>query len=148
MSVARIFQVFNIPLLPLVGSLDEPHEKCFQAIDISIIAIQSRVNTKGPRKSYWSVKSGANTHAIIKVLMIPKPKKRLKNPGERAWLTFRANYLQGKKTFEGYYICELCGLWIEYCEVDHIQKRSLRPDLVLDASNLRILCGPCHKKVT
>lgn len=34
----------------------------------------------------------------------------------------------------------------EYITVDHIIKRSVRPDLVFEPSNFQVLCQPCHYK--
>lgn len=44
----------------------------------------------------------------------------------------------------GYYECNYCHKWLHYIEVDHIIKRSVRPDLVFDKSNLQLLCHSCH----
>lgn len=63
------------------------------------------------------------------------------------WLKFRKAFLKGKKNFEGYYICSLCGRWVENIEVDHIIKRSVAPDKVFDESNLRLLCSSCHRNI-
>lgn len=63
------------------------------------------------------------------------------------WLKFRKKFLKGKKNFEGYYICEKCGRWVENIEVDHIIKRSIAPDKVFDETNLRLLCNSCHRSV-
>lgn len=60
------------------------------------------------------------------------------------WIKFRKKFLEGKKNFEGYYTCEICGRWKEYIEVDHIIKRSVAPDKVFDETNLRLLCHDCH----
>lgn len=70
------------------------------------------------------------------------------NKGKKAseWLNFRAKYLVGKKTHQGRYICNDCGLHVENIEVDHIIKRSQRPDLVFDTNNLQLLCHSCHQK--
>lgn len=64
------------------------------------------------------------------------------------WLKFRKEYLKGKENFEGYYICELGREWTKSPELDHIEQRSLRPDLIFEESNIRILCTNCHRKVT
>lgn len=63
------------------------------------------------------------------------------------WLKFRKSFLKGKRNFEGYYTCSLCNKWVEYIEVDHIQKRSVAPHRVMDETNLRLLCGNCHLDV-
>ena len=64
------------------------------------------------------------------------------------WATFRRNFLKGKKNFQDYYICEICGSWVKNIEVDHIVKRSIAPNRVFDETNLRLLCPPCHRSVT
>lgn len=63
------------------------------------------------------------------------------------WLKFRAKFLKGKKNFQGYYVCERKGEWVKYIEVDHIIKRSIAPDRVLDETNLRLLCHDCHIEI-
>lgn len=45
------------------------------------------------------------------------------------------------------YQCQKCGLRT-WGEVDHIQPRHARPDLIWDASNLQLLCRTCHIKKT
>lgn len=40
--------------------------------------------------------------------------------------------------------CSFCGSK-ERLELDHIEPVSKRPDLVMETSNARILCNPCHK---
>lgn len=66
---------------------------------------------------------------------------------QKEWLKFRAKYLKGKKNFQGYYVCERKGEWVTNIEVDHIVKRSIDPSRVLDETNLRLLCPPCHREV-
>ena len=61
------------------------------------------------------------------------------------WLKFRKGFLKDKKNFQGYYICSLCGKWVENIEVDHIIKRSIAPDRVFDETNLQLLCNICHR---
>lgn len=60
------------------------------------------------------------------------------------WITFRRNYLKGKQNWEGYYECDNCRSWVVFIDVHHIIKRSVRPDLVYDIQNLRLLCRACH----
>lgn len=64
------------------------------------------------------------------------------------WLKFRKAFLKGKKNFEGYYICQHCGRWLENIEVDHIKGRGSHPELVFDKNNLQLLCNSCHRKKT
>lgn len=63
------------------------------------------------------------------------------------WLAFRRKFLKGKKNHQGYYVCERKGEWVTNIEVDHIIKRSIAPDRVLDETNLRLLCPECHREV-
>ena len=41
--------------------------------------------------------------------------------------------------------CSSCGNK-ERLELDHIEPVSKRPDLIMEDTNARILCNPCHKK--
>ena len=66
---------------------------------------------------------------------------------QKEWLKYRKNFLKDKRNHEGYYVCEKCERWVEYIEVDHIIKRSIAPDRVLDPTNLRLLCHDCHLSV-
>lgn len=58
---------------------------------------------------------------------------------------------------EGYYICGICGKWVDATEVslDHIIPRSARPDLIFVDSNIQpthYICntkkGSKHEKLT
>lgn len=60
------------------------------------------------------------------------------------WLKFRRKFLQGKKNFEGYYICAHCFGWFKDITVDHIQRRGSHPELTYEPSNLQLLCASCH----
>ncbi|MET3348994.1 UNVERIFIED_ORG: 5-methylcytosine-specific restriction endonuclease McrA [Arthrobacter sp. UYEF1] len=78
--------------------------------------------------------------------------KRLGYRGIKAiqWKRVRDDYLKTQINDEGWYICSTqngygCGRWIQEPEVDHIIKRSVRPDLVLEPTNFQILCHPCHQ---
>lgn len=63
------------------------------------------------------------------------------------WLKTRKSFLKQKvKNHEGYYICELCGIWIDTPEVHHIIERSIRAELIHEPLNLMIVCPPCHRK--
>ncbi len=63
---------------------------------------------------------------------------------KRQWLNFRKKYLAKQVKENGWYECAKCGRWLLYPEVDHIVKRSVAPDRVLDESNLQVLCHSCH----
>lgn len=73
---------------------------------------------------------------------------RLRKRGKKAekWLMFRQKYLKPLQNDEGFWVCVLCGTWTAYPDVDHIQGRAARPDLIFDESNLRVLCRECHRK--
>lgn len=48
-------------------------------------------------------------------------------------------------------LCRFCfekGLLVAADTVDHIIRIAVRPDLRLDDTNLRSLCGPCHSEMT
>jgi 5-methylcytosine-specific restriction endonuclease McrA len=64
---------------------------------------------------------------------------------QNQWLTFRKKYLKGKMNHEGYYICEACGAWTKEPELHHIKTRGSSPHLILEESNLILLCFSCHK---
>lgn len=75
---------------------------------------------------------------------IPKPGKRKKNQGTTSWLAFRSVFLEGKKNFEEYYVCEWCGAWTKEPEVHHLQERSIRAHLIYEPTNLVVICNDCH----
>lgn len=75
-----------------------------------------------------------------------KPTKKPKNQGKSKWQATRKLYLKDKLLHGGYYTCFECGIHTQNPEVDHIEKRSLRPDLVYEFSNLRVLCSRCHRE--
>lgn len=80
---------------------------------------------------------------------LSKPPKRKKNQGQAKWLAFRKAYLKDKSDYRGYYQCAKCTNWFKEIELDHIIKRSVRPDLVFDESNIQLLCGGlygCHRQ--
>lgn len=87
----------------------------------------------------------ANAQAMIEP--IPKPEKRKKNQGHKDWINFRRKFLETRKEWDYRYRCEHCQGLFHIIDIDHIQKRSLRPDLVLEPSNLRLLCRSCHNNV-
>lgn len=64
----------------------------------------------------------------------------------KKWLSHRRAYLNKHVMWNGMWVCAGCGLWINNPEVDHIEQRSLRPDLRYVDDNLQILCPPCHNK--
>lgn len=81
--------------------------------------------------------------------MIPKPKKQPKNRIKNEWLAFRRKWLrENPPDWAGFYVCGICGNkgTAQNMDLDHIQKRSLRPDLRLDKDNVRLVCRPCHNK--
>jgi 5-methylcytosine-specific restriction endonuclease McrA len=54
---------------------------------------------------------------------------------------FKAKHVK----YGGWYECNHCHKWTQAPEVDHIIKRSIAPDRVLDPTNLQILCWKCHQ---
>lgn len=62
------------------------------------------------------------------------------------WKRVRDKFLKEHKLDEpgDWWICTHCQRWTDAPEVDHIIKRSVRPDLVLQPTNLQILCHNCH----
>lgn len=78
--------------------------------------------------------------------MIPKP-KTIKNKVTKGWLKFRREYLKSHPAnHEGYYECALCGKWVHesVVELDHIQNRSLRPDLRYIEDNIQLVHSTCN----
>lgn len=68
-----------------------------------------------------------------------------------AWQKVRDQYLAEHEIENGWYECDKshgfgCGKWTQAPEVDHIIKRSVAPHLVLDPSNLQVLCHDCHAR--
>lgn len=52
-------------------------------------------------------------------------------------------FRDSKVNHEGYLVCERCNSWFG-SDADHIEKKSLRPDLRYDPNNKQILCRDCH----
>jgi 5-methylcytosine-specific restriction endonuclease McrA len=50
-----------------------------------------------------------------------------------------------KPNHEGYFICYVCGKWIEYLEAEHVKSKARRPDLRTAADNLRPVCSNCNE---
>lgn len=78
---------------------------------------------------------------LNKKVMIKK--KRIKATrairGTRMYLDWRKKILNSFN-----HTCSFCGAK-ERLELDHIEPVSKRPDLIMDDSNARILCRPCHQ---
>jgi 5-methylcytosine-specific restriction endonuclease McrA len=80
--------------------------------------------------------------------MIPKPRPKRKGTRAYKWKKLRDAYLVKNQAADGLWQCAHCKKLITAPELDHIIKRSVRPDLVFVESNLQILCGwsdnNCH----
>lgn len=63
----------------------------------------------------------------------------------RKWLAFRREYLKGKATHEGYYLCHDCQRWVTDVDLHHLQGRGSHPDLVYDPENIVMLDRKCHQ---
>lgn len=68
----------------------------------------------------------------------PSSQKRSK------WSRVRRHYLAKHVMANGWYVCAACGRWTQEPEVDHIIKRSVRPDLIYNEDNFQILDHDCH----
>lgn len=79
-----------------------------------------------------------------------KSSKYLRKVGKKGkrWANFRRKFLKKLVGWDGRVACQKCGkrLEIPEVEVDHVIKRSVRPDLVFDETNLVALCSDCHRK--
>lgn len=92
-----------------------------------------------------------NTGPIPKPQRSKKPRRsdgtRKRAPhdkGRSKWQRVRKRYLGKHEMENGWYECVHCGKWTQEPEVDHILKRSVRPDLKYEESNFQILCHLCH----
>lgn len=47
---------------------------------------------------------------------------------------------------EGYYICYLCGKWINYLVAEHTQSKVRHPESRTDKTLLRPVCNPCNER--
>jgi hypothetical protein len=88
-------------------------------------------------------KCRACTIETAKPLVTRKPIAKV-GPKEKRWQKFRKGYLKGKKNHQGYYECP-DGTWTKNPDVDHTEKRSLRPDRVFDESNLEMMSPERHR---
>lgn len=89
-----------------------------------------------------------------------KPKKhrspasrrnRLQLSNDSRWSALKKEFKAKHVQENGWYICDTsqgygCGRWFQYIEVDHVIKRSVRPDLKYEEGNLQLLCHDCHMK--
>jgi 5-methylcytosine-specific restriction endonuclease McrA len=77
-----------------------------------------------------------------------KPIKQVGKVGKQ-WKNFREEYLtRYPGNWLGLHQCAHCSQWFRKAEItlDHVIKRSIRPDLRFVDSNIQKLCLPCHQK--
>lgn len=61
------------------------------------------------------------------------------------WRSLRIDALEGNRERYGVLTCECClARTAEQWHVDHIQPRSLHPELALEICNLQVLCEACN----
>ena len=66
---------------------------------------------------------------------------KLKSPEwKREWRQLRYDFARFTKR-HGFYFCHACGCIKGPFQIDHIEPKSLRPDLSLCWTNLQVLCG-------
>jgi hypothetical protein len=51
-----------------------------------------------------------------------------------------------KPNHQGYWICYICGKWIDYLEAEHAQSKVRHPELRADQNNLKPVCSDCNEK--
>jgi 5-methylcytosine-specific restriction endonuclease McrA len=51
-----------------------------------------------------------------------------------------------KPNHQGYYVCYLCGRWIDYLMAEHMNSKARRPDQRTDKDNLQPTCADCNKE--
>ena len=51
-----------------------------------------------------------------------------------------------KPTHEGYFICYMCGKWVDYHMTEHVKSKARNPELRTDPGNFKPTCGPCNEK--
>lgn len=76
------------------------------------------------------------------------PIKQVGKVGKK-WHNFREDYLKAYPgNWLGQHMCAHCGGWFTKADItlDHILKRSVRPDLRFNDDNIQKLCLPCHQK--
>lgn len=65
------------------------------------------------------------------------------------WQATRRKWLKlHPPNHQGYWVCDICGVWTAQIDLDHIKKRGSHPELLNDLTNLRPLCRSCHIKET
>lgn len=65
----------------------------------------------------------------------------------RHWMAYRRKWkLNNPPNDEGYYVCYLCGVWVQPSEMtlDHVIPRSRAPHLRFDDSNIKPSCWSCN----
>lgn len=68
---------------------------------------------------------------------------------KKLWLQTRRQWFkENPPNFEGFYICYLCGIWMEDREttLDHVIPRSRAPHLRYDFDNIRPCCWKCNSE--
>lgn len=82
----------------------------------------------------------------MEIQPIPKKLKHRRMHRSRRWQALSKSFRASKVLWGEWYQCAICKGHFKEVDVDHILKRSVRPDLIYVESNLQILCRPCHIK--
>lgn len=104
--------------------------------------------TAKEKHHFWGKKQDPETIKKIKATLIYKYETGLikhwnKGSHKYGYKDFKEEV---KEKFS--HTCGLCKKVGGYFEIDHIIPKKERPDLLMDLSNVRLLCVDCHKRVT
>lgn len=47
---------------------------------------------------------------------------------------------------QGYWVCYICGRWIDYLEAEHTKSKARHPELRTNAEYFRPVCDPCNSE--
>jgi 5-methylcytosine-specific restriction endonuclease McrA len=47
---------------------------------------------------------------------------------------------------QGYFVCYMCGAWVQYMTAEHTKSKARHPELRTDVKKLKLACDPCNEK--
>lgn len=76
----------------------------------------------------------------------PKPIAKIGKQGRKTAAAVAKWKKTQKPNHEGYYVCYMCGKWVEYLEAEHVKSKARHPELRTDPSNFKPTCDECNNK--
>lgn len=76
----------------------------------------------------------------------PKPIATVGKQGKKTASAVAKWKKSQKPNDQGYYVCYICGIWIDYLRAEHKLSKARHPDKRTDPTNLAPVCDPCNDK--